>query len=208
MASADLLSGKSRPLRRLLVAALFAQARLRSRLGLGPTLWIVGGPSSAGKTTFIKSGAFEVVTGLPKNTPVVRPGRARDKLVLLLTSDVIVHYNLLRPVLWAQNQQDPVVDSLDFYANDSVWRLLVKLPVNKRAAIVHADDETVLGRVRDRRTREPWSELPYDGSKFDSAYAKWPPSTLYAAWRKELTRVGIPATEVDSLTHAIRHSDT
>ena len=182
---------------------LLLLARLRTRLGLGPTIWIVGAPSSGGKTTFIRSDACGQVTGLPQGAPVIRPGRIRDKLALVLTRDVIVHYNLLRPVLWAQNQPTPPSNPLDFRACDSVWSLLVSLPVKKRAVIVFADDSKVLERVEARATRERWSGLPYDKGKFLDAYSRWPPSVLYEAWRAELASAQIPYLEIDSESHAV-----
>lgn len=103
------------PARRLLTV----QARVRTRLGFGPTVWIVGGPSSAGKTTLIESGALSRLSGLSPSTTVVRPGRIWDKLPVILSRDTIVHYNLLRPALWAQNQPEPIANPLDFRANDS-----------------------------------------------------------------------------------------
>ena len=192
--------------RRLLLSCLLRLARFRARFGSGPTVWIVGAPSSGGKTTFIRSDACERVTGLPGDTPVIRPGRVKDKLPLLLTRDVIVHYNLLRPVLWAQNQPVQPPNSLDFRGCDSVWRLLMSLPVRKRAVIVIADDSKLLERVAARATRERWSELPYDRSKFTDAYSRWPPSVLYEAWRSELKSAGIPYHEVDSESHAVLRS--
>jgi hypothetical protein len=189
--------------RRLLLPCLYCLARLRNRLGQGTTMWIVGAPSSGGKTTFIRSAACQRVTGLPQGTEVVRPGRLRDKLPLLLTRDTILHYNLLRPVLWAQNQPKPPSNPLDFGACDSVWRLLIRLPVKKRAVIVVADDATLLDRVEARTTREKWSDSPYQRAKFLDFYAKCPPSALYAAWRAELTDRGIPFVEIDSESHAV-----
>ena len=189
--------------RRLLVRSLFSLARVRTRLGIGPTIWIIGAPSSGGKTTFIRSGACQRLTGLSPEAPVVRMGRIRDKLPLLLTRDTIVHYNLLRPVLWAENQPTMPANPLDFRSGDSVWRLLVSLPVEKRAVIVLAEDATVLERVRGRSTRERWNEQPYHRSKFLAAYSKWPPSALYEAWRAELASAQIPYFEVDSESHAV-----
>lgn len=75
--------------------------------------------------------------------------------------------------------------------------------MRKRAVIVVAEDSTVITRVKRRETREGWSPLAYDRSKFLAAYSKWPPAALYEAWREELRLREIPFIEVDSETHTL-----
>jgi len=61
-------------------------------------LWLISGPSSVGKSVFLRSHRFEELTGLRPGVPVfMGPALASNRVDLPL-GDYIVHYNMLRPV--------------------------------------------------------------------------------------------------------------
>lgn len=191
------------PMRERLTNAYIHLLKQRAARRSGPTLWIISGPSSAGKTTFLRSPRCAELTGLQAETPVVRMGRARDRLPLILKRDVFLHYNILRPGLWGMNQGLGPTDLLDFRSNDREWRLVASLPIAKRAIVLVADAETLVSRVRQRTTREKWSDQPYPREKFLDAFESTEPAALYEAWRAELSASGIPFVEVDATTHEV-----
>src|SRR5215217_2286916 len=60
-------------------------------------LWIISGPTSVGKSTFLASPRCTELTGLPSGSPVYWPVdnlRAED----LSSVDAYFHYNILRPL--------------------------------------------------------------------------------------------------------------
>jgi hypothetical protein len=186
------------------VRALRIRARVRTARGSGPTLWIVAGPSSSGKSTFLRSDRAPAITGLPADTPVIRAGRVRDRMPLLLRTDAYVHYNISRP-LFSGGETDPArLVGLDWRRTDRAWRDVASLPVAKRAIVLVADRETLLERVRERRTREPSSTLGYSRRKFRRHLRAVDPAAIYDQWREELTQCGIPYVELDACTYELR----
>lgn len=64
------------------------------------TIWIISGPTSCGKSTFIENCPWQKI-GLPsKNLPVFFPAQLLKGAPLLGYKDVILHYNILRPKLF------------------------------------------------------------------------------------------------------------
>ena len=186
-------------------------------------LWIVSGPSSVGKTTFMGSPRIGEITGLPANAPVLFPSEkdpgGRDLAGCLL------HDNMLRPAARFGRKQARLVErprplierllgrnkvtapdaaawreaALDF-ANDPSWAAIVARPVAKRAVVLVASIETILARVRARRVIEPGrdaSRETYRPAEWLDLYARLDLPAIYRAWTAELTARGVDYVMVD-----------
>jgi hypothetical protein len=158
-------------------------------------IWIVGGPSSAGKSTFIDSPRSAQVTGLPRGTPVyfpkdVGPGTPPPG------QDCFIHYNFLRPFYRVERPAEVPVDAR-LFADEPFWRRIVALPGEKRVVVVVADRATLLGRVKGRAQVEAGDGHEYDGRRWVRIYEAIDVAAVYRVWREELVRLGLPFVEVD-----------
>ena len=64
-----------------------------------PLIWLICGPSSAGKSTFIQSEKCKEITSLPENTPTIMAHTFQSNQVL--NPETILHYNMLQSeTLW------------------------------------------------------------------------------------------------------------
>ena len=62
-------------------------------------MWIVSGPSSVGKSTFIRSDVFLKLMGLNNTREILYPDTLVEKSdALSLSPDVVLHYNIIRPL--------------------------------------------------------------------------------------------------------------
>src|SRR5688500_3684550 len=97
-------------------------------------IWIVSGPTSGGKSTFMDSRRCEQVTGLPRLTRVwfpkeIGPGSPPPG------TDALIHYNILRPFQKAEDPRDVKVDAR-LFESDPKWHAIVDLPGKKRAVVI------------------------------------------------------------------------
>jgi hypothetical protein len=177
--------------------AYLSLLRMRAAIRHGPTLWIVSGPSSAGKTTFLASARCAGLTGLASDAPVIRPSKIADRAHTVLTRDAYLHYNISRPALRGANKGfDP--DALLDYGHDPAWREIAELRVRKRAILLVVDRATLMRRVEARETRETWDQRRYRGEKWIRLFATVDLEAIYAAWRAELEQSAIPYFELDA----------
>ena len=164
-------------------------------------LWIVSGPTSVGKSDFIRSEQFFALTGLrPKKKLVIKPMDvpASDPR-LLADADCIVHYNVLRPVsrfarseaTEATSQPEYQTRSIQFNA-DPWWNEFTRLTRDKpkRAVVLVASATAIVERVGWRRG--------YNIEYWRSLYEKLNLPDIYRAWCSELERQQIPFTFVDA----------
>src|SRR5689334_21803050 len=58
-------------------------------------LWIISGPSSVGKTQFIRSARCVELTGLSSDSAILSPSQVERGMTA--SGDALYHYNILRP---------------------------------------------------------------------------------------------------------------
>lgn len=169
--------------------------RMRRSAAAIPTLWIVGGPSSVGKSRFLACRRANEVTGLPPGTPVLFPGRLTSDTSL--ETDAYLHYNILRGAGGGagDGRSSP---SPPNYRDDRRWRLAMRLPVQKRAVLLVADWDTLVERVRSRVVTEEGRQRRYRVDAWLDLYRRIDLAAIYDAWRRELDRRRIPVMELDA----------
>ena len=187
-------------------------------------LWIVSGPSSAGKSTFLASPRCREITGLGPDAPVRLPNATGIEAGDL--SDSFVHYNLLRPAhrflrlagagkpprraflarLLRRGTAHPddaafAQAAVDF-RDDPAWRAVLAVPSAKKAVVLVAGRERIIERVRERREIEPnrgaEKSNVYPSKFWLALYARIDLPRLYRAWCDELTACGIDGVLIDS----------
>lgn len=149
-------------------------------------LWIISGPSSVGKSTFLTRSRCAAVTGLSAGTPIVWP-TAQARLDELGSADVLYHYNILR-----EEARGPTS-----FAHDAAWRDIVRRDLPKRAIILVASKHVLMQRMRQRQIIEHAAltghgETSYPGQHWIDCLEHVDLAALYAAWRQELRDHGIP----------------
>ena len=158
-----------------------------------PTLWLVSGPTSAGKTRLINSPRIRELTGLGEDAPVLHPNDLTRKL--RLSRDTVLHYNLLRPAQRSvQKGGQPVHD----FGIDRKLGQALALDAERRALILVASKAKLTERSGQRIENEPGSGNDYGRTKWLDLYERVDLDELYGAWRDELRRLQIPWVELDS----------
>jgi len=194
--------------------------------------WIVSGPSSAGKSTFLASPRCSEITGCPSPHPTVFPKDLLDGKAV--PSDTwFFHYNNLRPIeimadtnlamhpllrrlggfgdLWITKKlldKDPVPQCLNCW-RDPGWEAALCLPdAPLGAVILVATAATLKSRAQNRKVVEnsPFSRSAdvYPSAKWARICAKVDMSAVYQLWNNELKRRGIPVAFLDATDFAFR----
>jgi SAM-dependent methyltransferase len=171
-------------------------------------IYIISGPTSAGKSTFMASERAAELTGLPAETPVVFPSAHSAELDQHSGTDVYFHYNLLRTIQAnvrqvARSMMGGVELDPTAFDQDMAWTDLLKLPAPKSAVVLVASKQTLFARIRQRSiVEEP--NLTGRGTKIYSN-DKWVNRlegvdllALYKAWCRELRDNDIPYVLLDS----------
>ncbi len=195
-------------------------------------IWIVSGPSSCGKSSFIRSPRALEITGLTHDQEVIFPFQKLDKL-MRSARGAFFHYNICRP-LWIIARKRPLVylsliypslpfwkildnSAYDFinekwdYRIDPKWMRFLSLEHQKKAVVLVADKNTLLRRVLERKKREDElgttgarkKDYPRDHWAFVYSFLDMP--LIYGLWCKELARAGISFTLLDSETFEDLH---
>ena len=165
-------------------------------------LWIISGPSSIGKSTFIRSDRSFAVTGLRPETPVLKPKNKPGLDPRLIgDTDCFVHYNILRPVsLFAKREATEGTTPERYrtrstqFNTDPWWAELCERSGDKQAIVMVADRTTILNRASAR----PDYKIDY----WQRLYSKLRVSEIYRAWCSELDRRRIPLVFVDATNMA------
>jgi len=158
-------------------------------------IWIISGPSNAGKSTFIRSPQCSALTGLPADAPVFFP-IGSTRLSGGIDRDCFFHYNILRPAdleRRAPSRGAPsasTADAIDF-AQDPQWREVTSLPAAKAAIVLVVDAHTLAARAIRRRAVEDspgvHTTAPiYPRERWLALYGTVNFLELYRAWCAEL----------------------
>jgi hypothetical protein len=160
--------------------------------------WLISGPSSVGKTTFIRSSRCLEMTGLSPETPIIKPVNAPGPDSRFQSvKDCFVHYNILRPVSLFAKREAEKTSAIEEYrarsvrfADDSWWIGFARAATERKALVLLANRAGILERARNR----PRYKFDY----WKALYEKVRLSDIYRAWSAELNRAGIPHTFVDA----------
>lgn len=176
-------------------------------------LWIISGPTSVGKSTFITSPRCTEITGLPPETPVVWPA-THPRLDEYDATNVLYHYNILRPLdLKRRGEQSQLpnkqlaMSSVTDFTQDPRWNDLIRREIAKKAIVLVSSRQTILQRVRQRQIVESpalidQKENRYPPQQWLDLFEQVDLVALYQAWCRELEAYGIPYTLVDSSNSA------
>jgi len=175
---------------------------------MGRVIWIISGPTNAGKSTFIRSPQCSSLTGLPVDAPVIFPF-ASARLLTTRDQGSLYHYNILRTADIQRRRAPrgaPISSMPDFYADfdqDLKWREVVSVPTAKAAIVLVIDRATLLERaarrqIVERRATTDSDELPYQREYWLDLFARIDLTRLYQAWCAELERHEIDWLLLDS----------
>lgn len=164
-------------------------------------IWIIGRPTSAGKSTFIRSGRFAALTCLPPKTPVVWP---RQRLTKLANGDVIYHYNIVhrlfhnhRAALRARRRDIATRPTIMGFDDDSDWINVIELARPMRAVVLVTSKPTTRERMAERTRIEDQTSTGVEQRTY-KAHMWWEIvqavdlRALYADWCQTLDAHGIP----------------
>ena len=166
-------------------------------------IWIISGPSSAGKSTFVKNPRCHEITGLAASAPMITPARQSGFAAQDL-GDCFFHYNICRPAWAALRDKRSDVRDLSAekkaaacqFGSDAKWVDLLQNKAEKKAVVLVADKATILDRVNRRRFVEPHvstgKDKRYNAEFWQKLYERTDLTGVYKAWCAELERCKIP----------------
>ena len=155
-------------------------------------IWIVSGPSSSGKSTFIASERCRTLTGLDLDMAVITAGSFRAGKI---ERPSLVHYNILRP--YVIDREQPYN-----FANDKKWRNICSSGHDLEAIIIRTSRDVLLHRINTRKIVERKAitgkpEKSYNRKKWGTIYSTIQLDELYGQWLLELEKNGIPYVTVN-----------
>jgi hypothetical protein len=178
-------------------------------------IWIISGPTNAGKSTFIRSPQCSSLTSLPIDAPAIFPF-ASTRFLTTRDQGCLYHYNILRSADIQQRRAargEPISPKPYHYTDfdqDLKWREIVSVPTAKAAIVLVIDRKTLLERAVRRqiveyRTTTDRDELPYPNEYWLTLCARVDLTRLYQAWCAELQRHGIDCVLLDSRDDSYPH---
>lgn len=180
-------------------------------------LWIVSGPSSVGKSTFIEHKRSSEITGLAPHTKVVFPddpaGIEADHSV-----NRYLHYNILRCVHLLHDdlirEQSAHLTELarPAYGDDPRWSFVRAWPGEKKALVLVTSRQALLQRIQRRTIIERSAltgtpEALYPGQVWEFIIGHVNLRQFYQEWLSELKAQRIPYLLVDSTDDRYRIID-
>ena len=100
-------------------------------------IYIISGPSSVGKSTFLQSTQASTEPNLPLKYDVIFP-KTISKNTLSKCNRFCIHYNTLRVADYHFRNQDHQIDSPNNFASDPPWNILREFSVRSRAIVLLA----------------------------------------------------------------------
>ena len=167
-------------------------------------VWLISGPSSAGKSTFLQSKACERLTGIaPRDADIVFPFTWENKRPL--SHNTLFHYNIMRTCsLTHPPQSDAAALKVNPFDSDNAFRDLTTVGVNCITAILLVcDRQTLLDRASRRQFVEQYlipgtAPVAYNQDYWTRLYHLVDLGSIYAQWREMLKQHSIPYIMVDS----------
>ncbi len=196
--------------------------------------WIISGPSSVGKSTFIESPRLHEITGLCSSSTPVKFAWNFSAEECASENDILFHYNILRPPdLIARRNRDSSryrawlgklvgktssgwrIDPLEKlfnrwnYQDDDKWDQLSRSNFPKRAIVLVASRHILLQRVENRLVVENHPTMDKSNNVYDSKhwrriYETTDLVTVYRKWCRELSRQRIGYILIDSTSFEYR----
>ena len=165
-------------------------------------IYIISGPTCAGKSTLLQSTRIHSITNLSPTYPVVFPGSIPSNADIL-QNGCYFHYNLLRAANKAFKSPDNINESMHNFKSDYPWSYMHKLSIPKKAIILIASRTVIEKRITSRRHIEPSnltgrSPSPYPVSHWMKVLNTVDLQELYLAWCAELKQIGITYTLINA----------
>ena len=169
-------------------------------------IWLICGPSSAGKSTFIQSEKCKEITSLPENTPTIMAHTFQSNQAL--NPETILHYNMLQTeTLWEKmigifSQNGIKKTEFDFEKIPS-WTSIKRARADIKAVVLVCSRDTLLKRIKKRKFVEAKGlnkQKLYPKAKWIKMISSVNLELLYRQWCEELKLNGIPFTLVNSET--------
>lgn len=171
-------------------------------------MWVISGPTSVGKSTFIKSPRCSEITGLSSQTPIVWAAK-HDSLDNFHETNLFYHYNILRPlhlkhrIRRMRGAKQPTVDTDTSFNQDLPWNDLANREVAKKAIVLVTSKQTIAQRIMQRQTVENSALIRFKKNHYPVEHwlnllEQADLVAVYRAWCRELQSRSIPYTLVDS----------
>lgn len=187
-------------------------------------MWLICGPSSVGKSTFIESGKAAHFANLPNNTPTKFPVEFESDL-FIPNSDFFLHYNILRPYHFIDNSTKysdfvnrlkrffflehhsstewEYIKSSWVYQKDTSWRNILNTKYAKKAIILVSTKNIIIERTKQRLIIENLhltntNQGKYPSSFWINLYNKIDLNDIYRIWCNELDQHGIDYICIDT----------
>ena len=166
-------------------------------------IYIISGPSSAGKSTLLQSSKLPAITRLPPNYPVVFPANMANNADAL-QNGCFFHYNILRVADHLYRKTDIKAESTHHFMADSPWQKMSQLDTPKKAIILLVSRTILKKRMLSRQHVEQ-SKLTghsnvgvYPSNHWTDVLDTVNMQELYLAWCAELNKANISYTLINS----------
>ena len=166
-------------------------------------IYIISGPSSAGKSTLLQSSKLPEITSLPADYPVVFPANMVNNADAL-QNGCFFHYNILRVADHLYRKTDIKAESTHHFMADSPWQKMSQLDTPKKAIILLVSRTILKKRMLSRQHVEQ-SKLTghssvgvYPSNHWTEVLDTVNMQELYLAWCAELNKAGISYTLINS----------
>lgn len=176
-------------------------------------VWILSGPSSAGKSTFITSEAFTDRFGVHYGEASVFMA-ATAPSVLPNDRNTVFHYNIMRPVRVQRSKEGKNIITMSPFSKDRPWHnLLIQKPKSIRCVVMICSQREILQRVKAREFQEDAlnngaEKLKYQTDYWAYLYGNIDLSTVYERWFSELGARKISFEMIDSTSPEYRVIDS